>query len=90
MKLGNKSENESGNESGNDNRAVHFGADSQGKREYLNCTLSLLRLQPAAHKHCSWSPHKLRSVNKRNKASSKINALQTQLCFKVRLIKNKA
>ena len=62
---------------------------TQGKTGIiLNCTLSLLRLQPAAHKHCSWSPHKLRSVYKRKKASSKINALQTQLCFKVRLIKN--
>ena len=43
-------------------RAVHVGAELTGKRELrtLN-SLSLLRLQPAAHKHCSWLPHKLRS-----------------------------
>ena len=51
-------------------RAVHVGADSRETGITKN-SLSLLRLQPAAHKHCSWSPHKLRSVTRSHKASSK-------------------
>ena len=59
-------------------RAVHVGAELTGKRELPKTALSLLRLQPAAHKHCCWSPHKLRSVTRTHKASFKMNALQIQ------------
>ena len=41
--------------------AIHVGADLWGKREAHErdhkTALSFLRLQPTAHKYCSWSPH---------------------------------